>query len=77
MAQKGKVTAQHIRDTESAADAEKVRAIARHLGRALCFTVMVGQHPAGGPREDELIAACDEAWSSLADKVIEFALEDR
>ena len=68
-----KFSASDIKQREE--EAEPIRAIARHFGRALCFTIMAAIHPAGGPQEDELLKACDDAWSSLADKIIEFAEE--
>lgn len=73
---KGKHSAKDIRAAEEEAHAEAIRDIFRNVGQALAFTIMFAQHPAGGPQEDELLAACDDAWSSLADKVIDFAKEN-
>lgn len=63
-------------DPEEQKAIEDIRNIFRHVGQALAFTIMFAQHPPGGSLEDELLKACDDAWTSLADKVIEFAMEE-
>jgi hypothetical protein len=73
MARKQALSAQEVQELEVA---ESVRDVFRHAGRALCFTIMAAEYPPGGPREDELLKACDDAWSSLADKVLNFAKEN-
>lgn len=56
--------------------AVEVRGIAVLLGRALSLTIMAGSLPPGDTNEDRAISAMDGAWEKLADKIIQFALEN-
>ena len=50
------------------------RELAVKLGRAVSLSLVAAL--ASGGTEDEAIAAADRAWTALADRIIEFALED-
>lgn len=53
---------------------EDFREVAVQLGHAIGLSVIAGTCKSSV--EDEAIAAADKAWTELADKVIEFAMED-
>lgn len=59
------------RDEEAVA---QIRDIAVQLGRAISLSCIAAV--ARPSIEDEAIAAMDRAWIDLADKIIDFAMED-
>lgn len=61
-------------DEEEAQTKEDIRGISKAIGRALCLILIAANAPSSV--EDDAIAAMDDAMEELADRLIDFAMED-
>lgn len=57
----------------SKAETKEVRGIAVQFGRALSLTIAAAETRAGSLEKAAMFEAMDDAWTSLADKLMAFA----